>query len=172
VETVNTGYVGFPTVEIFFVMVKNIAVLKYYRINSEEDGREACAILHAAGPSKVVITSITIGGILLLIGSHQKEKGLKPEQFKILIHKIPAYFTGTGDLMTALLLGWSNKYPDNLDKAAELAVSTLQALLRRTLDDYKRAGYDPTSSSLEIRLIQSQEDIRNPKVELKAERYS
>jgi len=47
-----------------------------------------------------------------------------------------------------------------------------QALLRRTLDDYKRAGYDPTSSSLEIRLIQSQEDIRNPKVELKAERYS
>jgi flagellar basal body rod protein FlgC len=36
VETVNTGYVGFPTVEIFFVMVKNIAVLKYYRINSEK----------------------------------------------------------------------------------------------------------------------------------------
>ncbi|KAF2569071.1 hypothetical protein F2Q68_00026806 [Brassica cretica] len=78
------------------------------RINSEEDGREACAILHAAGPSKVVITSITIGGLLLLIGSHQKEKGQKPEQFKILIDKIPAYFTGTGDLMTALLLGWSN----------------------------------------------------------------
>nr|ABE73472.1 putative pyridoxal kinase splice variant 1 [Brassica napus] len=141
------------------------------RINSEEDGREACAILHAAGPSKVVITSITIGGLLLLIGSHQKEKGQKPEQFKILIDKIPAYFTGTGDLMTALLLGWSNKYPDSLDKAAELAVSTLQALLRRTLDDYKRAGYDPTSSSLEIRLIQSQDDIRNPNVELKAERY-
>ncbi|KAG5400255.1 hypothetical protein IGI04_014862 [Brassica rapa subsp. trilocularis] len=141
------------------------------RINSEEDGREACAILHAAGPSKVVITSITIGGLLLLIGSHQKEKGQKPEQFKILIDKIPAYFTGTGDLMTALLLGWSNKYPESLDKAAELAVSTLQALLRRTLDDYKRAGYDPTSSSLEIRLIQSQDDIRNPNVELKAERY-
>ncbi|CAA7055675.1 unnamed protein product [Microthlaspi erraticum] len=142
------------------------------RINSEEDGREACAMLHAAGPSKVVITSITIGGSLLLIGSHQKEKGLKPEQFKILIHKIPAYFTGTGDLMTALLLGWSNKYPDNLDKAAELAVSTLQALLRKTLADYKRAGYDPASSSLEIRLIQSQDEIRNPNVELKAERYS
>ncbi|XP_010551937.1 PREDICTED: pyridoxal kinase isoform X2 [Tarenaya hassleriana] len=141
------------------------------RIESEEDGREACAILHAAGPSKVVITSISIGGSLLLIGSHQKEKGLKPDQFKILIPKIPAYFTGTGDLMTALLLGWSNKYPDNLDKAAELAVSSLQALLRRTLDDYKRAGYDLDSSSLEIRLIQSQDDIRNPNVLLKAQRY-
>ncbi|CAK9150642.1 unnamed protein product [Ilex paraguariensis] len=143
-----------------------------FRIVSEEDGREACNILHAGGPSKVVITSINIDGNLLLIGSHQKEKGQSPVQFKILIHKIPAYFTGTGDLMTALLLGWSNKYADNLEKAAELAVSSLQALLLRTLTDYQRAGYDPQSSSLEIRLIQSQDDIRNPEVKYKAERYN
>ncbi|KAF5457507.1 hypothetical protein F2P56_021606 [Juglans regia] len=97
-----------------------------FRIGSERDGREACNILHAARPSKVVITSINIEDNLLLIGSHQKEKDQSPEQFKIVIPKIPAYFTGTGDLTTALLLGWSNKYPDNLDKAAELAVSSLQ----------------------------------------------
>ncbi|KAM7268124.1 hypothetical protein ACFE04_010290 [Oxalis oulophora] len=135
-------------------------------ILSEADGREACNILHAAGPSKVVITSINIDSNLLLIGSHQKEKGQPPEQFKIKIPKIPAYFTGTGDMMTSLLLGWSNKYSDNLDKAAELAVSSLQALLQRTLNDYRSAGYDPQSSSLEIRLIQSQDDIRNPQVRL------
>ncbi|CAN0913750.1 Pyridoxal kinase [Linum grandiflorum] len=124
------------------------------RIVSESDAREACNKLHAAGPSKVVITSINIGGDgLLLIGSDQKEKG-------------------TGDLMTALLLGWSNKYPDNLDKAAELAVSSLQALLQRTLNDYRKAGYNPAASSLEIRLIQSQDDIRNPTVEYKAQKYS
>nr|XP_016457987.1 PREDICTED: pyridoxal kinase-like isoform X4 [Nicotiana tabacum] len=63
-------------------------------ITSEKDGQEACNILHAAGPSKVVITSINIDGNLLLIGSHQKEKGQSPEQFKIVIPKIPAYFTG------------------------------------------------------------------------------
>ncbi|KAJ8567425.1 hypothetical protein K7X08_019633 [Anisodus acutangulus] len=120
-------------------------------ITSEKDGQEACIILHAAGPSKVVITSINIDGTLLLIGSHQKEKGQSPEQFKIVIPKIPAYFTGTGDLMTALLLGWSNKYPNHLDKAAELAVSSVQALLLRTLADYQKAGYDCQSSSLEIR---------------------
>ncbi|KAG5535371.1 hypothetical protein RHGRI_023210 [Rhododendron griersonianum] len=120
----------------------------------------------------VVITSINIDGNLLLIGSHQKEMGKSPDQFRIAIPKIPAYFTGTGDLMTALLLGWSNKYPDNLDKAAELAVSSLQALLQRTLSDYKMVGYDPKSSSLEIRLIQSQEDIRHPQVKYMAERYS
>ncbi|XP_050941473.1 pyridoxal kinase isoform X2 [Cucumis melo] len=120
------------------------------RIQSEGDGREACNILHAAGPSK----------------------GQAPEQFKIVIPKIPAYFTGTGDLTTALLLGWSNKYPERLDLAAELAVSSLQAVLRRTMNDYKSAGHDPQSSSLEIRLIQSQDDIRKPKVEFKAERYN
>ncbi|KAJ8761323.1 hypothetical protein K2173_001379 [Erythroxylum novogranatense] len=141
------------------------------RIVSEKDGREACSILHDAGPSKVVITSINIDGNLLLIGSHQKEKEHSPEQFKIVIPKIPAYFTGTGDLMTALLLGWSNKYPDNLDKAAELAVSSLQALLQRTLTDYKRAGYDPQSSSLEIRLVQSQDDIRHPQIKYQAHKY-
>ncbi|KAI5559427.1 hypothetical protein POPTR_017G129000v4 [Populus trichocarpa] len=143
-----------------------------FRIVSEHDGREACNKLHAAGPAKVVITSINIDGHLLLIGSHEKEKGQSPDQFKIVIPKIPAYFTGTGDLMTALLLGWSNKHPDDLAKAAELAVSSLQAVLQRTLDDYKTAGYDPQSSSLEIRLIQSQDDIRHPQIKFKAENYS
>lgn len=142
-----------------------------FRIASEKDGREACRHLHEAGPSKVVITSISIDGNLLLIGSHQKQKGQSPMQFKIVIPKIPAYFTGTGDLMTALLLGWSNKYPDNLDKAAELAVSSLQAVLSRTLRDYEKAGYDPQSSSLEIRLIQSQDDIRNPEIKYISQLY-
>ncbi|XP_022998513.1 pyridoxal kinase-like [Cucurbita maxima] len=141
------------------------------RIQSEGDGREACNILHAAGPTKVVITSISMNGELLLIGSHQKNEGQSPEQFKIAIPKIPAYFTGTGDLTTALLLGWSNKYPEHLDLAAELAVSSLQAVLHRTMNDYKSAGHDPESSSLEIRLIQSQDDIRNPKIKFKAQRY-
>ncbi|OVA14537.1 Pyridoxal phosphate (active vitamin B6) biosynthesis [Macleaya cordata] len=143
-----------------------------FRINSEEDGLEACNALHAFGPSKVVITSVHIGDSLLLLGSHQKVKGQPPEQFKIVIPKIPAYFTGTGDLMTALLLGWSNKYPDNLDRASEFAVSSLQALLQRTVTDYKSAGFDPQSSSLEIRLIQSQDDIRNPQVNYKAHKYN
>ncbi|CAO2817274.1 unnamed protein product [Amaranthus hypochondriacus] len=142
------------------------------RIASEQDGREACSRLHAAGPSKVVITSININGDLYLIGSSKKEKDDAPEQFKIMIPKIPAYFTGTGDLMTALFLGWSNKYPDNLARAAELAVSSIQALLHRTIQDYKHAGFDPKTSSLEIRLIQSQDDIRNPQIKFKAEKYT
>ncbi|KAL6847069.1 hypothetical protein ACP4OV_022922 [Aristida adscensionis] len=177
-----------------------VELLTGLRITSEQDGLRACNTLHSAGPRKVVVTSALIEGKLLLIGSHKKTEThatcesitclcnrnsrassscmcisspveQPPEQFKIEIPKIPAYFTGTGDLTTALLLGWSNKYPDNLETAAELAVSSLQAVLRRTVEDYKRAGFDPSTSSLEIRLIQSQDDIRNPEVTCKAVRY-
>ncbi|KAJ8498619.1 hypothetical protein OPV22_009171 [Ensete ventricosum] len=149
-----------------------IELLTGLRITSESDGLKACNILHAAGPSKVVITSLSLKEKVFLIGSHQKVKGQSPQQFKIVIPKIPAYFTGSGDLMTALLLGWSNKYPDNLEKASEIAVSSLQAVLQRTLADYTAAGFDPQSSSLEIRLVQSQDDIRNPKIKFKAESYT
>lgn len=50
-------------------------------------------------------------------------------------------------------------------------VHGLQAVLHRTMNDYISAGHNPKSSSLEIRLIQSQDEIRNPQVELKAEKY-
>ncbi|RVW24929.1 Pyridoxal kinase [Vitis vinifera] len=73
---------------------------------------------------------------------HVSGRGHSPDQFKIVMPKIPAYFTGTGDLMTALLLGWSNvmllnsiKYPDNLNKAAELAVSSLQVVCEKYGED-------------------------------------
>lgn len=148
-----------------------VELLTGLRITSEQDCLTACNTLHSAGPRKVVITSAFIEGRLLLIGSHKKTEEQPPEQFKIEIPKIPAYFTGTGDLTTALLLGWSNKYPDNLETAAELAVSSLQALLKRTVEDYKRSGFDPSTSSLEIRLIQSQDYIRNPAVTCKAVKY-
>lgn len=53
----------------------------------------------------------------------------------------------------------------------KLILFHLQALLRRTLEDYDRAGYKSLSGSLEIRLIQSQDDIRNPEIKYFAEKY-
>ncbi|KAL9263077.1 Pyridoxal kinase-like protein [Drosera capensis] len=41
----------------------------------------------------VVLTSVNMDGNLLLIGSHRMEKDKPPEQFKIVIPKILAYFT-------------------------------------------------------------------------------
>lgn len=48
----------------------------------------------------------------------------------------------------------------------------VQAVLVRTVGDYTRAGHDCQSSSLEIRLIQSQDDIRNPEITYRAEIYN
>ncbi|KAJ7562685.1 hypothetical protein O6H91_03G080500 [Diphasiastrum complanatum] len=140
-------------------------------IHSEADALEACKKLHGAGPSKVVITSLDINSDLLLIGSHLENEEDAPKQFLISMPKIPAYFTGTGDLMAALLLGWSYKYPNSLETAAELAVASLQAVLERTLLDYNAAKVQPEVKQLELRLIQSQEQIKHPIVEFHAKRF-
>ncbi len=43
-----------------------------------------------------------------------------------------AYFTGTGDLIAALLLARLHEHPDDLATAVELATAGLQAVLRDT----------------------------------------
>ncbi|KAG0598656.1 hypothetical protein M758_12G091300 [Ceratodon purpureus] len=133
------------------------------QIVTEAEALQACVDLHAAGPSKVVITSIMLNDMLTVIGSHLQSKGMPPKQFKIVVTKLNSYFTGPGDLMTALLLGWSQKFPDDLEKATELAVSSLQAVLRNTIAGHKAGtSPEPQSKQLELRLIQSANDIRSP----------
>lgn len=134
------------------------------RIETEAEALAACIDLHAAGPSKVVITSLSIDNMLTIVGSHVQSRGKSPEQFKIAVPKLHSYFTGTGDLMTALLLGWSHKFPDDLDKAAELAVSSLQAVLNNTIANRSKTGAspEPKPEQLELRLVQSVDDIRSP----------
>nr|GMC66216.1 protein AAR2 homolog [Ipomoea batatas] len=94
---------------------------------------------------KVVLTSIHIDGNLLLIGSHQKAKGQSPKQFKIAILKIPAYFTGTGDLMTSPV-AWMEPIDIlmTLTKAAEFwlcLACRVEAALR-----YLRKNMDPDAA--------------------------
>lgn len=143
-----------------------------YSIKTEADALQACNRIHFAGPSKVVITSLEMDGTLLLIGSNVKAKNEAPEQFRISMPKIPEYFTGTGDLMAALLLGWTYKYPNDFEKAAELAVSSLQSVLQRTVADYVAANVQPPNKQLELRLIQCQEAIQSPQILHRAEKYS
>ena len=83
-------------------------------------------MLLKGGAKAVVITSLELdnGGDLVLLGGNKKGKreregggegeGIKMryiiivgEKVRLTYPKIPAPFTGTGDLFTALLLGWS-----------------------------------------------------------------
>lgn len=139
------------------------------KLVTEADALQAFDILHKAGPSKVVITSMDLNGDLAILGSERINGAQGFHQFSIKVPKLPSYFTGTGDLMTALLLGWTYRYPEDLTKAAELAVATLQAVLKRTVSDWAISGVTPTTKQMELRLVQSREDIISPTVIIRAQ---
>jgi pyridoxine kinase len=84
----------------------------------------------------------------------------------IKIPKLPASFTGTGDLFAALLLAWMHKTNNQLKESLERTVSTLQAVLKRTLSSAKG---DVSAKAMELKLIQSKNDIENPKIVISAE---
>lgn len=54
------------------------------------------------------------------------------------IPKVDATFTGTGDLFASVLLAWLYRHPDDLALACEATVSTVQAVLTRTLAHARR----------------------------------
>jgi pyridoxine kinase len=81
------------------------------------------------------------------------------------IPRLDAQFTGSGDLFAALLLAWLHKHPDNFKLACEKVVSTMQRVLRRTLEHSKEVVLHPDTppaAAMELRLIQSIIDIQNP----------
>ena len=81
-------------------------------------------------------------------------------------------FCFLGDLFTALTTAWLKHDDFNIVSALEKTISTMQTVLKRTLSYAmsKSGGSDPSPGQLELKLIQSREDILNPKVEIKATR--
>ncbi|GAQ89128.1 Pyridoxal/pyridoxine/pyridoxamine kinase [Klebsormidium nitens] len=145
--------------------------LVQFSIASEKDAFRACEVLHSRGPQRVVITSVHLNGEILIIGSQAAHGKFKALQFRIVVPKLPHSFTGTGDLMTALILACANENPDDLARATELAVASLQAVIQRTIADYALAGIPSGTKrgQLELRLIQSKDDLIAPTVKLHAE---
>ncbi|XP_023222049.1 pyridoxal kinase-like isoform X3 [Centruroides sculpturatus] len=142
------------------------------KISNEEDALKAMQILHDRGIKTVIITSSDLASKdeLLNLGSCIKDG--KRTAVKLKISRIPANFLGTGDLYTALLSAWLTKSNFNLKEACEKTMSTLQDILKRT---YKWAveasgpNQSPTVAQLELKLIQSKDDIENPKTSCIAE---
>ena len=103
-----------------------------------------------------------------------------PTRFRIVVPLLAAQFTGTGDLMAALLLAWTHRHPDRLQDATENAIASVQAVLRRTFAHYgAAAALAPTFATaaaetafrrrmLELQLVQSKRDLEHPVVELRA----
>lgn len=78
--------------------------------------------------------------------------------------KVPRYersspFTGTGDLFSALMIGWISQGYD-LVTACEKTVNSIQSVISNTIKNQK---------STELQLIQSKKEIENPSIIFKAE---
>lgn len=122
-------------------------------IVSVRDGLMACRDLHALGPKYVLLTScLETPEEITILASERVDDGL--DQHVIVVPKVPGRYTGTGDLLSALLVGWMNRHPDHFLMAARLALGTVQAVLERTLS----LG----GENADLRLVESIQDVINP----------
>lgn len=141
-------------------------LLSGQKIKNESDAAEVMEWFHQQGVKTVVLSSTDFSSESELIGMASSVTNGSKTKLNIVIPRLSANFTGTGDLFAALLLAWMHHTNNNLKKAVENTLSTMQAILHRTLDMARsRAGADscPSVRQLELKLIQSLDDIRNPK---------
>lgn len=152
-------------------------LLSGIKINSEKDAFKAMDILHSKGTKAIVITSSELGSkdTLVALGSSLNDSSSGDGERSCIKMEIPKLseiiFTGTGDLFASLLLVWMQKHPGNLQLACEKTMSTVQAVLRRTIaaaEELAGQGNKPNSAQTELRLIKSVNDILNPKLDYTA----
>lgn len=144
------------------------------KISSIEDAVRVCRVLHDQGPATVILSSLSLPeatdtiSILASVSSPNTS-----DIFMIEVEKIDGYFTGTGDLFSALLLGYIDRYPKNFGRAFEVAVAALQAVLKDTAE--KTEQYLQENPSIkkgsaawwrcrELRLVENQDALLNPPI--------
>jgi len=140
------------------------------KIDNEEDGWKVCDWFHKQGNlSTVIITSGDIGSDpdrMLCLASIRKGT----QRIRMEIPRIPASFTGSGDLFSASYLIWSYIKSEDAKLALEQTVNTVYAVLVKTFDNFKDMKVeDVTSFDKELRIIESKGVIESPPTELKAE---
>nr|CAG4641846.1 EOG090X09AY [Eurycercus lamellatus] len=155
-----------PLADIITPNQFEVELLTGKTITNATEAIESMNILHQMGAKTVVITSSLLGanGDLTAFGSTRKEDS-STEVWKLDIPRLPHLFTGTGDLLAALLLAWLHRSNGNLSLALNNSVSSLQCVLRRTAayaEDQVKLGKPYGVKILELRLIQSKEDIEKP----------
>ncbi|GIY27056.1 pyridoxal kinase [Caerostris darwini] len=136
------------------------------KIKSRADIMEVMKTFHQNGVKTVVLSGVQLetSEKLYLFGSSILE-GHSRNLACMEIEKLPAEFTGTGDLFSALLLAWMAKTDGDLKASCEKVVNSLQCVLRRTIDFASKKGKNV--ATMELQLVQSKLDIENPSIDLK-----
>ena len=114
-----------------------------------------------------------IAGSLICLASTVRDDPANPTKIKIQFPRLEVNFVGTGDLFAALSIAWFVKTDGDLKSSLEKVISTMQAILKRThAEALKRVGDSGrklSAADLELKIIQSRNDILNPGQEFKAE---
>ncbi|CAL8073791.1 unnamed protein product [Calicophoron daubneyi] len=93
------------------------------------------------------------------------------EQIRLNIPLVPGEFTGTGDLFSALVLARLETRQKSgrglsFSESFQMVISTMQAVICRTLSMANESAKNNKSeldcNSIELKLVQSVDDIRNP----------
>ena len=140
-------------------------------INSVQDVVMACKSLHELGPSLVVITSVRLEtgekDIISIYASRHVRAKETTELWCIKCPELPGRYTGTGDLLSSLLLGHSAMNPDDLPGSLEMVMNTMYATIKRSLELSPDIPLDSTHSR-GLHLIQCKQIIEDPPREFKA----
>lgn len=144
-------------------------VLTGVKIETNADMKRAVDAIHVMGPETVIISSCpascfagvdedaTAGTDMIYIAGSSCEKkkgdegGFFGKRFFTKVPRIEGYFSGTGDLFSALVVGWMAK-GCSAEEACERTVATLKVVLERTA----------AAKSFELKLVQSKDAVENP----------
>ncbi|KAF2350827.1 Pyridoxine kinase [Trinorchestia longiramus] len=160
-------------------------LLSELQITTEADVGAVLDWFHNKGVKTVVLSSTDLGDADHLIGiASTRQQDGSCTRLRIAMPRLPVNFTGTGDLFAALLLGWLHRSGHDLKLSVENTVATMQSILGSTYahavatSTADRAGADTAGGakfstvSLELRLVQSLDDIREPRVVITASQVS
>lgn len=143
------------------------------KIKTEADVWKACSWFHDKGVATVALSSTKLGkdDELMAYLSHKTDND--EQKFVLAIPKVEGIrFTGTGDLFAALFMAHASNDGNNLGKAFENTIASLQAVIRKTYesvpDDVKKGERKALPYERELKIIQSKRDIEQPKIELVA----
>ncbi|XP_065203585.1 pyridoxal kinase-like isoform X2 [Planococcus citri] len=157
-----------PMADIIAPNQFELEILSEMKVDTLEKTLQAIDVLHNKGCKIIVISSATYSdsNTLTTVASHKD--GSIEKRAMIEIPKLKATFAGTGDLFSALFLAWMSKSND-ISIALENTVSTVYNVISRTIQHYNDSSHNFDPKLMELKLIQSKDDIENPKILFKSE---
>ncbi|XP_011169541.2 pyridoxal kinase [Solenopsis invicta] len=136
------------------------------KVTNMSELQNAIKNLHKIGPKTVAVSSTELSDKLTAVVSTAKDATL----IKVDIPKIPATFTGSGDLFAALFLAHVYLQSD-MKTTMEKAINSLYSVLLNTYEHSKvyMDNKAQPARKIELQLIQSKNSIENPEIRLFAE---